>query len=66
MARLQSRGIGIKNLSIKGIDEKQTPVEVSKHQGSVREKHKTQLHRFQRGWCIFHIFLKKITINIVK
>lgn len=31
MEQLQSRGIGIKNLSIKGIDEKQTPVEISKH-----------------------------------
>lgn len=30
MAQSQSRGIGIKNLSIKGIDEKQTPVEISK------------------------------------
>lgn len=31
MAPLQNRGIGIKNLSIRGTDGKQTPVEVSKH-----------------------------------
>lgn len=58
MAPLQNRGIGIKNLSIRGVDKKQTPVEISKHQRSIREKHKTQLHCFSGDGVYFIIFLK--------